>query len=181
MRNQMGDFPGGLEDARRSLVVMTAAYGADSAATIPAAALVAQCLNVNGQSAEAEQAALRTLALIESSRVPSKQMIGVCRAVLAQAAANLGRLEEAEKLSEELVRLYESLFGPAHPTVGGQYIALGSIQRRRLRLQAAERSIRRGLDILEKTLPAGHPQLLAARRMAGPATRVRRLLDRFST
>jgi len=179
MRAGHNDFAGALSDAERSLEITVRAYGWVAPMAAQPAALVAYLLVFNGRPEEAERLARRTLGLVEGSRLPTQPLIASCHTTLAQVAVQQGRLDDAETEYREVIRLLESVQGSGHPLVGMRHVELGVVQRRRLHFQEAERSIRRGLDILTRTLPPDHPSVVNARKLSGPVTRLRRLMNRL--
>jgi tetratricopeptide (TPR) repeat protein len=179
MRGWQNDFRNALVDAERALEIMVRLHGNGSPMTAQPAALVAYLLIFTGQPARAEKLARQVLGLVEGKGTVNQLVVASCRTTLAQAAAQQERLDEAEDQYREVLRLLESLHGSEHSLVGMRYVELGVVQRRRMHFQGAEHSLRRGLDILTKTLPPDHPSVVNARRLAGPATRVRRFMDRL--
>jgi tetratricopeptide (TPR) repeat protein len=178
MRAGQNDLGEALADAKQALDIMVQLHGWGSMTAQPAA-LVSYLLVGNGRLEEGERLARATLVLVEGRGAILQPVVAGCRTTLAQVAVQRGNLLEAEEQYREVIRLLESQHGPDYPFVGVRYVELGAVQRRQLHFQDAERSIRRGLDILTRTLPPDHPSLIYARRLAGPATRIRRFMDRL--
>lgn len=179
MRAAQKDLARALADAERGLGLMVQLYGKQSPVAAQPAALVAYLLVVNGEPMKGEQLAQRILDLVDGRGTITLPIVAGCHTTLAQAAAQQGRLDQAEAQYREVIHLLQSMHGSEHSLVGMRYVELGLVQRRQLRFQDAERSIRRGLDILAKTLPPHHPSVVNARRLAGPATRLRRFMGRL--
>ncbi len=135
-----------------------------------------------GEDSDAEQAARQALELLAGTPFAREPAAANCRTVVGMVLAGRHDFGEATEHLDEALRITEAWFGADHPQTREAHLALAGVQRAQWKLkEEAEWSVRRGIDILEVALPRDHPMLVQARRMAGPATRAKRLLNRWSS
>jgi tetratricopeptide (TPR) repeat protein len=179
-RAMAGQTDAGLADAEQSFRLVSANHH-DPPPVVTASALaeLARVRLMAGETTDAEQAARQALGLVAGTPFARDPRVGGCHTVVGMALTARDEMTEAEQHLGEALRIAEGWFGPDHPETGQAHLMLVGVLRAQARFAEADRSLRRGLDVLEPALPADHPTLVAARRMAGPATRAKRFLDRW--
>lgn len=92
---------------------------------------------------------------------------------LGRIQQQLGRFERAETLLRTALQRRQQVHGKASPPVAESLIAMGLLRIAQARPAEGEKLVREALQIVRATLPANHPQAIAANLALGRALRER--------
>ncbi len=121
-----------------------------------------------GEEAVAPADSLRVVQLLEGGvreaaaldREPAVQ--AELYQTLGSVYQRLGKLDRADSLLERALAARRAHAGPDDPEVARSLVALGRLRTDQAKLEEAERLLREGLGIANRTLPADHPTVIEA-------------------
>ena len=156
---QAGDYPSGMEVARRALDLNREELGQDHVQTAWSCYYLALCVSRSGNIAEGESLLSAALPVFQSELGQDAISVSWCLNDLANILFMRERYAEALPLCQEALRIKHKVMGLNHPDVAMAYNNLAWAQLNLGEYDGAAKSIDFAIDIGMRTLPPSHPWL----------------------
>jgi tetratricopeptide (TPR) repeat protein len=123
--------------------------GRQSVLTATTLVVLAQTLQAQGETAEAERVLTRALAIREKALGPNHPDVAAVLGTLGQIALSQNRLKDAERDTLRAITINESTLGSGNPTTALARMQLGNLRHRQLREAEALDLFSRALEVFK--------------------------------
>ncbi len=124
--------------------------------------------NAAGPASDLRVAALIDRGILEAKNLDQEPEVQAeLYETLGEVCQKLGELDRADSLLSAALDRRRSLHGAEAASVGHGMVKLGLLRASQAKLEEAERLVREGLEIIQRRLPADHPEVAAATHALG--------------